>query len=98
TRKMTFLPVEADDAAVGTMDASQNADQRGFARAVLPDDGVDFAIRHVEVDAVERHRRAEPFGDALSACGRTGHRINAAPMPPASSRRGADRDRWSRRF
>ena len=86
-RKMTFLPVEADDAAVGTMDAAQDADQRRFAGAVLPDDGVDFAQRHVEVDAVERHRRAEPFADALSADGRTGHRINAEGMPPASSRR-----------
>ena len=69
------------------MDAAQNADQRGFARAVLPDDGVDFAKRHVEVDAVERDRGAEPFADALSADGGTGHRINAGRMPPASSRR-----------
>ena len=84
---MTFLPLEAEDAAVGTMDAPQNADQRGFARAILPHDGVDFAKRHVEVDAVERDRRAEPFADALSADGRTGHRINAERMPPASSRR-----------
>ena len=73
-RKVAFLPVEADDAAVGTIDAAQNADQRRFARPVLPDDGVDFAKRHVEVDAVERNRRAEPFTDALSADGRTGHR------------------------
>jgi len=85
--KVAFLPVEADDAAVGTMDAAQNADQRGFARAVLPHDGVDFAKRHIEVDAVERNRCAEPFADALSADGRTGHRINAERMPPASSRR-----------
>src|SRR6185295_8915240 len=64
--KLAFFPVDADDAAVGTMDATQDADQRGFAGAVLADDGVDFAKRHSEVDAVERDRRAESFAPILA--------------------------------
>src|SRR5262249_24259555 len=72
-RKMAFLSVDAHDAAVGTVDAAQDPDQGGLARAVLPDDGVDFATRHGEVDAVKRDRSAKAFAHALGVHGRTSH-------------------------
>ena len=53
------LAVDRDLARVGPMHAAENADQRRFAGAVLADQRVDFARHHVEIDAVERARRAE---------------------------------------
>jgi hypothetical protein len=79
--------VDPNRAAIGTPDAAQNADQRGFAGAILADDGMDLAGADVEVDAVEGDRRAEMFAHALSAGGRVAHRINAARTRPASFRR-----------
>ena len=86
--KCRAAPSTANRAAVGTPDAAENADQRGFAGAVLADDGMDFAGADVEVDAVERDRRAEMLGHALGAGGRSGScAINAARTRPASFRR-----------
>src|SRR5438105_3953215 len=76
-------------AAVRTMHTPEDADQSGFTGAVLADDRMDFAERHSEVDAVQRHRRAEPFADALSTRGPIGHGINAARTAPACSGRSA---------
>ena len=73
-RKMAFLPVDAHDAAVGTVNAAQDPDQGSLARAVLPDDGVDFAPRHGEVDAVKRDCGAKAFAHALGVHRRTSHR------------------------
>ena len=86
-REVPLRAVDPNRAAIGTPDAAQNADQRGFAGAILADHGVDFAGADVEVDAVERERRAEMFAHALSAGGRVAHRINAARTRPASCRR-----------
>ena len=85
--EMALLSVDANRAAVGTMHAAEDADQRRFAGAVLAHDGVDLAEADVEVDAVERERRAEVLADACCARRRMGHRINAARTRPASSRR-----------
>ena len=46
-------------ASRGLENPAQDADQRGLAGAVLADNGVDLAEGDVEVDAVERRRRAE---------------------------------------
>ncbi len=73
TVKVALLSVDANRAAVGTMHAAEDADQRRLAGAVLADDGVDLAERHVEVDAVERERRAEVLADACCARRRKGH-------------------------
>ena len=67
------LPSTSDRAAVGTIHAAQDADERRFAGAVLADDGMDFAERDVEVDIVERDRRAEPLADVFNAGGGMGH-------------------------
>ena len=85
--EMPLLSVHANNAVVGTVHAAENADQRGLAGAVLADDGVDLAEADVEVDAVERERRAELLADACCARRRMGHCINAARTRPASSRR-----------
>jgi hypothetical protein len=86
-REMAKPAVDEDIAAVWTMHAAEDADQGRLAGAVLADDGVDLAKGHVEVDAVERDRRAELLADRFGACGRMAHRINAARRQPASSRR-----------
>ncbi len=85
--EMAEPAVDEDLAAVGTMHAAEDADQRRLAGAVLADDGMDLAEADVEIDAVERDRRAEVLADGLGACGRMAHRINAARRRPASSRR-----------
>ena len=72
-RKVPRRAVDANRAAVGTPDPAENADQRGFAGAVLADQGVDFPDGDIEVDAVERDRRAEMLAHALSAGGRVAH-------------------------
>ena len=59
TGKMPLLAIDSHHAAIGTENPAQDADQRGLAGAVLADNGVDLAESDVEVDAVERRRRAE---------------------------------------
>src|SRR5262249_6817862 len=85
-RKVPLAPIDSHDPAVGLVHAAEDTDQRGFAGAVLADDGVDFAEPDVEVDAVERERGAESFADAFDAGGRMGHRVSAERTPPASYR------------
>ena len=72
-REMSLLAGDPDNAAVGTMDTRQNSDQRRFPGAVLTDDGVDLADADIEVDIVERQRRAELLADACCARRRNGH-------------------------
>ena len=88
-REMAGLAVDEDVAAVGTMDAAEDADQRRFAGAVLADDGVDLAEADVEIDAVERDRGAEMLGDRLArrAAGGIIASDARARTRPASSRR-----------
>ena len=63
--KVAAPAVDQDNAAVGTMHAAKDANERRLAGAVLADDGVDFADGDVEVDAGERHGGAEMLADAL---------------------------------
>src|SRR5213593_264495 len=55
--------VETDLAAVGRIDAADDVEQRGLARAVGPDDATDLSRVEIEVDAVERDDAAEGDGD-----------------------------------
>jgi hypothetical protein len=50
---------QADGAAVGAQQAEQDADRRRLARAVGAEEGVHLARGHLEVQAIERPRRAE---------------------------------------
>jgi len=73
TGEVTFLTRDAQCTAVGTMHAAQNPDQRRLAGAILPDDGVDLAEAHIEIDAVESERGAEPFAHAFETRRGNGH-------------------------
>jgi hypothetical protein len=58
-RLVPFLqvePVQQDAAARGLVEAGQQLDQRGFARAVLPHQGQALARPHVQIDARQRGR------------------------------------------
>ena len=72
-RKVPRRAVDPNRAAVGTPDPAENADQRGFAGAVLADDGMNFPSGDIEVDAVKGDRRAEMLGHAFGAGGRMAH-------------------------
>ena len=50
-------------AAVRLMRAGDDFDERGFARAVFAEQGVDFARLQIERDTLERPDGAEGFGD-----------------------------------
>ena len=55
---LDFLAGHAKDRKVGRHGPGGNADERGFSRAVLPDDGVHLAAPDGEVDSLERLHRA----------------------------------------
>src|SRR2546421_7101487 len=55
--------VETDLAAVGRVDAADDVQQRGLARAVGADDAKDLSFVQSQVDAVERDDAAEGDGD-----------------------------------
>src|SRR5262249_21594324 len=66
------------------MHAAENPDQRRLARTVFPDDRVDLAKAHIEIDAVEGQRRAEMFAAPLEARGRHG-RLHSLWAPSCRS-------------
>ena len=49
---------------IGTQQGGQHSHGRGLARPVGPEQTVDRPARHLEVDAVECQRVAEPFHEA----------------------------------
>jgi hypothetical protein len=59
--EMPRLALVIDVARVAAMavDAAQHLHQGGFAGAVFPDDGVDLAAAHPQVDIVERNDARE---------------------------------------
>ena len=56
--------VEVDLASGGMDEGGQAVEQRGFARTVWTDDGMDGAFRQREVDAVDRQQAAVTLADA----------------------------------
>ncbi len=58
------LVVEQDLALVGLVQAVEDVHQRGLARTVLAEQGVDLAGLHDEVDVVVGDQGAEALGDA----------------------------------
>ena len=62
--KRRLLPVDANFAAVGLVDAGEDLRQRRFAGAVLADDRVDFARTKLEVRVGKRLQRREGLGQA----------------------------------
>ena len=60
-----LLAIEGDRARVGSLDAGQDLDQGGLACAVLPDQRVDLAAGHREVDVAECLDAREGLVDAF---------------------------------
>src|SRR5699024_6475789 len=58
-----IAPEQADLAAVGPEQTEEHAHGRGFARAVGPEEPVDLAGSHFEVEPVERAGGAEGLDD-----------------------------------
>ncbi len=50
---------------IGRNRAAGDAEQRGLARAVRPDDAERLALGKLEIDVVRHDHRAEPLGDFL---------------------------------
>jgi hypothetical protein len=59
------LAVDADLALVRALHAVQDLHERGLARAVLTDDGMDVTLGHAQVDVAVGHDAGEPLGDPL---------------------------------
>ncbi len=66
------LTVQPNLALVRLIEAVENLHQRALARAVLAQQGVNFARAHVEINPVASQHTGEAFGDAAHL-----HMINA---------------------
>ncbi|GAA1291839.1 hypothetical protein Psi02_36530 [Planotetraspora silvatica] len=56
-------PVDLDLTLVRTLHAVEDLHERGLACAVLPDDGVDPALRDLQIDVSVRDDSGESLGD-----------------------------------
>ena len=63
-------PQDLQAAAVGDGQAQQEAEQRGLPGAVRADHAVDLALRHIQVDTVERDDITEALGDPAARTAR----------------------------
>ena len=61
---MDLVARDADCAGVRLVHAGEHVHQRGLARAVLAEDGVNLARPEVERDVVVGENRSEALGDA----------------------------------
>src|SRR5256886_8326651 len=57
--------LEEDAALVGMVEAADDVEQRGLARAVGPDDGEDLPALDVQAHAAQREQSAEAHADPL---------------------------------
>ena len=70
------LPAVGEElTAVGSIDAGQDLDERGLARAVFAEKRVDLSGVEVDVDVVERERAAKPLREATYREKRRGRTI-----------------------
>ena len=67
SREHDGLARELDRSGVGLHDARDHLDERGFARAVLPQDGVDAPARAFQPGVRQRADATVPLRDALQA-------------------------------
>ena len=73
------LAADVDAAAIRLVRAGDDLDERGFARAVLPEQRMHLARAQVERHALERAHRAERFGDGRELEKRSAHNFDEAP-------------------
>src|SRR5260370_34096286 len=60
-----LFAIEQDPAGVGRLEAAEDLQQRGLARAVVAEQAEDLTLVHMQVDVDQRGHRAEPLGDVL---------------------------------
>ena len=89
---MAFLPADRHLPGVGPYDAAEDAHKRRFAGAVLADQRVNLTRYHLEIDAIKRRRRPEPFAYVLGA-GR--YLIHKQPLSPELRDRITERQKRS---
>lgn len=58
------LAVQQDFALIGAVNAGEDFDERGFARAVFTDKGRDLAGEEADVDAIQGFDAGEYLADA----------------------------------
>ena len=73
--KLNGFPVQFDGPAIGLDDAHDAPDERGFSRAVGPEQAEDGSLRHVEPDAIEHLLFTERFPESRDAEG-VGHGVS----------------------
>ena len=79
--KMHLPAGHANGAFVGSEHARQDVHQGALAGAVLAEQGVDFAVAHVEIDPAEGPHAGEGLGDAPRLQQRIRrHRSRTAPV------------------
>ncbi len=61
--EVDLLAVDAQPAAIGSIETGDDAHQGGLASAVLADQGMDFAVAGIEGDVLVGDDRSEPLGD-----------------------------------
>jgi len=61
-RALHGTAVHEHGAARGRQQPGQDSQQRGFPAAARPDHGEELALRHVEVEPIERHTRSRVKG------------------------------------
>jgi hypothetical protein len=82
------LAANLDRTAIGAMHSGQDLDERGFARAVLADEGVDAACGNRQPSVTQSGRRAERLPNLASLD--DVHR-SEAPLAMEERRRGRKR-------
>ena len=62
-RRRNVLAVVIDGTGIGAQNAGSDADQRGFARAIFADNGMNLSGHDEDVDALQCVHRTEAFAD-----------------------------------
>ena len=62
--RLDRFAVDQNRAAVRRVFAGKHLDERGFARAVFAEQGMDFAAADIEADVLERMHRSKALGNA----------------------------------
>ena len=86
-RKAPRVSVHDNRAAVGLMKSSHDLDQRGFSRAILAEQGVDFAAADVEGDIGDGLDAGESLVDAAECDGRVRCRCPLSRLAARVNRR-----------
>ena len=73
---LNLLAVEQDFTFVGLVEAVEDLHQGALACTILPEQGVNLAGFHIEIDLIVRQHAGKAFGDAAHLEHRGGHVLN----------------------